>query len=106
MTKDLDRLLRDDAHAPLADNGFSGRVLAALPVRSRAPSPWLRPALVYGSAAIGSVAAALLAPSGTSLLEGFADLVQLRVLTPAAITALAMGGALLASALVLAIDSE
>jgi hypothetical protein len=104
--KDLEQLLGDDARTPIADNGFSARVMAALPGRARAPSPWLKPALVFGSAAIGSVAAALLAPGSASLLQGFADLVQLGTLTPAAITALAMAGALLASALVLAIDSD
>lgn len=106
MSKDLEQLLRDDARAAIDDGGFSARVLAALPARPRAPNPWLRPALIFGSAAIGSVAAAVLAPAGASVLEGFADLVQLRLLTPAAFTALAMGGALLASALVLVIDSE
>ena len=103
---DLDRQLHDDARVPVPDAGFSARVMAALPSRARAPRPWLKPALVFGSAALGSVLAALLAPAGGSLLQGFADIVQLRVLTPAAITAIAIAGALLASALVLAVDSE
>ena len=103
---DLESLLRDDARAPLADDGFRARTMAALPARSLLPGAWLRPALIFGSAALGSVAALLLAPADGSLVQGFADLVQLHALTPAAITALGVGGALLASALVLAMDSD
>jgi hypothetical protein len=106
MNDDIDKLLRDDARARLPDNGFSARVLTALPPRAPARRAWLRPALVFGSAALGSVLAVVLAPAGGSLLQGFADLVQLRGFTPAAITAVAIGGALLASALVLAVDSD
>jgi hypothetical protein len=103
---DIDRVLRDDARAILPDNGFSARVIGALPPRAPAQSGWLTPALVFGSAALGSVLAIALAPAGSSVLQGFADLVQLRALTPAAITAAAMGVALLASALVLAVESD
>lgn len=106
MNDDIDKLLRDDARAALPDNGFSARVLSALPARAPSQRPWLRPALVFGSAALGSVLAIALAPAGGSLLQGFADLVQLRGFTPAAITAAAICGALLLSALVLAADSE
>jgi hypothetical protein len=102
---DLDSLLRADARTLLDDGGFSARVVGALPPAA-ATRPWIGPVLVIGSAAVGSLAAALLAPAGGSLLQGFADLVQLRAFTPAAITALAMSGALLACALVLAFDSE
>jgi len=103
---DLESLLRDDARAPLADGGFCARTVAALPARNPFPGPWLRPALIFGSAALGSVAALLLAPAGASLMQGFSDLAHLHAFTPAAITALGMGGALLASALVLALDSD
>ena len=106
MNDDIDKLLREDARTALPDNGFSARVLAALPPRAAAPRSWLRPALIFGSATLGSVLAVALAPGGGSLLQGFADLVQLRALTPAAITAAAVCGALLLSALVLAVDSE
>lgn len=102
----LESLLRDDARARLADDGFCARTLAALPARSPLPRAWLRPALIFGSAALGSVAALLLAPAGGSLMQGFADLANLRALTPAAITALGVGGALLVSALVLVLDSD
>lgn len=104
--KDLESLLRADALAPLPDDGFRARTMAALPARSRLPGAWLRPALILGSAALGSAAALLLAPAGASLTQGFADLAQFRALTPAAITALGVGGALLASALVLVLDSD
>jgi hypothetical protein len=106
MNDDIDKLLRDDARTRLPDNGFSARVLTALPARAPSQRTWLRPALVFGSAALGSVLAVMLAPAGGSLLQGFADLVQFRGFTPAAITAVAIAGALLASALVLAVDSE
>jgi hypothetical protein len=106
MNDKLDRLLREDAGAPVADNEFSARVLEALPPRATVRRAWLRPALVFGSAALGSLLAVLLAPAGGSLLQGFADLMQFRGLTPAAITAAAIGGALLLSALVLAADPE
>ena len=106
MNDDIDQVLRGDARTRLPDNGFSARVMAGLPPRAAAPRMWLRPALIFGSAALGSVLAVALAPEGGSLLQGFADLVQLRGFTPAAITAIAIGGALLASALVLAADSE
>ena len=103
---DIDRLLREDARRVLPDEGFSRRVAAALPPIRAAARPWLKPAIICGSAALGAVLAAVLAPAGGSLLQGFADLVQLRSLTPAAITGLAMAGALLASAIVLAIEAE
>jgi hypothetical protein len=103
---DIDRVLREDARTSLPDNGFSARVMGALPPRATATRGWLTPALVFGSAALGSVLAIAFAPAGSSLLQGFADLVQLRALTPAAITALAMGVALLASALVLAVETD
>ncbi len=103
---DLESLLREDARAGLADDGFCARAVAALPARNPLPGAWLRPALIIGSAAIGSVAALLLAPAGASLVQGFSDLATLRALTPAAVTALGVGGALLASALVLVLDSD
>ena len=102
---DLDRLLRDDAAVPLPDEGFTARVVQALPSRA-APSPWLRPALVVGSGVLGSGLAVLLAPGHGSLLRGFADLAALRGPTPAAMLALGMALALLLSALVLAADPD
>ena len=103
---DIDRVLREDARTALPDNGFSARVMGALPARATATRAWLTPALVFGSAALGSVLAIVFAPAGSSVLQGFADLVQLRAFTPAAITAAAMAAALLASALVLAVESD
>jgi hypothetical protein len=46
------------------------------------------------------------APAGASLLQGFADLAQLQARTPGALLAIAFCGALLASAVVLAIESD
>lgn len=103
---DIEKILREDARHSIADGGFAARVLGALPARAVERDPWLRPALVLGSAALGSVLATLLAPAGGSLLQGFADLVQKHAMTPAAITGIAIGGALLASALVLTLDLD
>lgn len=101
----IDRLLREDARRPVPDEGFSQRVERALP----APRPsraWLRPALVLGSASIGGAAAWLLAPSGTSLVQGFLDLARLQSQTPSALTALGMALAMAVTAAVLALDES
>ncbi len=102
----LERRLRDDARAAIADDGFSARVLRALPPRRPASRFPLQSLWVLGSAVLGSVLAMVLAPAGASPLQGFSDLAQLRGLTPAAIGGLAVGGALLLSAIVLAASTE
>ena len=106
-TDKLDRLLRRDAQAALPDDGFTARVMGALPAR-RVPESrrWLTPVLVLGSAALGSALALALAPAGANVAQGFIDLATSRGLTPAAMAGLAMTGALLLSAIVLAIDTE
>ncbi|HUP30164.1 MAG TPA: hypothetical protein VM122_08335 [Usitatibacter sp.] len=101
---DIDTLLRDDARAALDDAGFTARVMGALPARAPQPRAWLRPVLVMGSAAVGSALAVALAPAG--LLGGFAEIIQWRAATPAALSALAISGALLASAVILATDLD
>ena len=99
----IERLLRDDARVQLADAGFTRRVLEALPARDARPmSLWWKPALILGSAALGGALAAFFA--GTSLPQGFIDIVQMRGLTQAALTGMAMCGAMIVSALVLAAD--
>jgi hypothetical protein len=102
---DIDRVLREDARIALPDQGFSPRVMAALPGRTL-PRRWLHSALVFGSATLGCVLAVVLAPAGASLLQGFADLGQLKAWTSSAMTALAIGAALLVSAIVVAIESD
>jgi hypothetical protein len=102
----LERRLRDDARRAIADDGFSSRVMAALPRRAPATLAWLQSLLVPGSALLGSALALLLAPEGASPLQGFSDLAHFRGLTPAAIGGLAIAGALLVSAVVLAADTE
>jgi len=103
----LDRLLRRDAYAPLTDDGFTARVIGALPWRSQSiHHAWLSPALILGSAALGSALAIAFAPAGSNVVQGFFDLAALRTLTPAAMSGLAMTGALLLSAIVLALDTE
>jgi|ERR1017187_977194 hypothetical protein len=49
----IDALLREQ-HAYIEDDGFTTRVLAALPPRRRT---WLRPILLLGATAIGSALA-------------------------------------------------
>jgi hypothetical protein len=104
--KDMDRLLRDDARIGLPDEGFSARVMNALPAAQVRERPWLKPALVMGSAALGSVLAAALSPAGGALLAAFNEIAHLRIASQGAIAALALCGALLLSALVLATDPE
>ena len=102
---DMDRLLRHDARNELADDGFTSRVLGALPrVRARRERPWLKPVLVMGSAALGSGLAVALSPAGTALLSGFQDLMYMRTGSQGAIAGLAICGALLLSAVVLAFE--
>jgi hypothetical protein len=103
---DIDKILREDAHTPIADDGFTARVMGALPARAARERAWLRPALVFGSAALGSLLAALFAPGGYALLEGFAELTELRAVTPAAIAAIGISGTLLVSALVFAAGTD
>jgi hypothetical protein len=104
MNDKLDRLLHADARERLADDGFTARLMEALPARPAHRMAWLKPVLVLGSAALGSALAVAFAPAGTSLYQGFVDLVQLRAFTPAALTGAAMSAALLISAIVLAAD--
>jgi hypothetical protein len=107
MTDDkLDRILRHDARESLPGGDFTARVMAALPERAPRPYRWLTPVLVLGSAALGSVLAALFAPAGINVMQGFVDLAQMRGFTPALITGLAMSAALLVSAIVLATDID
>jgi hypothetical protein len=102
----LDLLLRADAGQVISDAGFSARVLAALPP-ARAPArAWLKPALVLGSSALGSVLAVAFVPADAGIVQGYLDLVQLRGLTPAAISGLALCAATFLSAVVLAFSTE
>ena len=102
----MDRLLREDAARILPDDGFTPRVLAALPAARSAGATWWKPALILGSTMLGSVLAMAFAPEGTSLVQGFIDITQSRMLTSAALTGLATCAALLISALVLAADVD
>ena len=106
MSDPLDRILEHHAAATLADDGFSTRVMNALPVREAGMHAWLRPALIFGSTALGAALALMLSPAAGSLLEGFRELAQLRVITPAAISAVSIACALLVSAVILAVDTD
>jgi hypothetical protein len=104
MSDRLDDLLRNDARQPLPDDGFTARVMGALPApRARRA---FQPLLILGSTALGCVLAALLAPAGFNIAQGFVDLAQLKGFTPAAMAGLAMAAALLVSAVVLAVETE
>ena len=99
----IEKVLREDASRPLADGGFTRRVMDGLPAReARRMSALWKPALIMGSAALGGALAAFFA--GTSLPQGFIDIVQMRGLTQAALTGIAMCAAMVVSALVLAAD--
>jgi len=101
---DLDKLLRDDARIELGDDGFSARVMQSLPASPARTRPWLKPSLVMGSAAIGSLLAVAFSPLGSAVVVGFWDLMHLRTGSPGAVASLALCGALLASAVVLALE--
>jgi hypothetical protein len=102
----IDKLLRDDATAELADGGFSRRVMSALPPRAQRRLGWFKPLLVVGSAVLGSVLAVALGPSDLSLIQGFVDVAHSRLGTPSAMTGLAMSLAFLVCAIVLAAETD
>lgn len=101
--KTIEQLLVEDAGSPLADDGFSRRVLGALPRPVVRRAGWWKPALILGSTALGCVLAALLAPAGASVMQGILDLTASRYLTPGALfvggtaLTLAIAGAVLAA---------
>jgi hypothetical protein len=106
MNDPIDRILRNHAEDSIADDGFSARVLGALPAPATRARPWLRPALVLGSTALGAVLATVLSPAAGSLLEAFRELAELRMLSPAAVSAVAISCALLLSAVIMAVDTD
>ena len=73
---DLERLLREDARASIADNGFTARVMGALPARAAKPGPWLRPGLVLGSTVLGGVLAVSGAQDPITLADAIARAVE------------------------------
>ena len=104
--KDLDTLLRDDAARGIADDGFARRVMHALPARAAASPRWLRPTLVMGSAVVGSALAVAFAPPLESPAMAIVELYTRGAASPAALAALALAAALLASCIVVAFDTE
>jgi hypothetical protein len=76
----IDALMREQ-NAHVDDNGFTGRVVAALPRRRRA---WLRPLILLGSAAIGAVMASRWLPWESLVLPDLSSLLSLnsQVLLP------------------------
>ncbi|MBL0140690.1 MAG: hypothetical protein IPP91_01155 [Betaproteobacteria bacterium] len=101
----IDRRLREDGRRAVPDDGFSLRIERALPPR-RLSRAWFRPALVLGSAAIGSVLAWALAPAGTSVVQGFLDLARLQPNTPSALVAMGLAVAMAVTAAVLAAEEN
>ena len=109
MTPDdkLERILRHDAAtAPAGDEAFTRRVMESLPVARRGMRAWTTPLLVMGSAALGSVLAMALAPVPGGVMQAALDIAHLHMATPAALTAIGIAAALLASAVVLAADPD
>ena len=101
----IDRRRAEDARVAIADDGFSRRVLGALPAPAPRASRW-RPALILGSTALGALLATALGATGPALVEGFADLAIGRALTAQATAALALALTLAISAAVLVADSD
>ena len=101
----IDALLASDAQVPIADRGFSARVIATLGARHPAASPSLKPALVLGAATAGAAIATFVAPVGPTLLAGFTDLAALRADSPAAVAALLAAVSLAVAAFVLVEDA-
>src|SRR5688572_20789547 len=99
----LDQRLRLDAAERVPDDGFTPRVLQALPARKT--RSW-RTALILGSTAVGSAAAVAFAPVGPMVLQGFVDLVRLHAFTTPAVAAVAMVAVLSISGLVLAVEAD
>jgi len=100
----LDRQLRADARRFLDDQGFTERVLAALPSPLPRTNPWLKPALVLGSTAVGGALASLLAPVGPMFVEGASHLAHMRGFTPSVAALLAMTSVLVVAGWVLATE--
>lgn len=101
----IERQLRESGRRRLPDDGFTLRVSRALAPQT-APRPWLRAALVPASAVIGSAAAWLLAPSGTSVAQGFVDLAVFQAQTPSAFAALVLAVAMAVTAAVLVAEED
>ena len=99
----LEARLATELRREIPDDGFSARVVAALPP-ARVPRDWTLP-LVAAAALTGCAIATFLVPVGPALLEGLRDLAASRALTPAAMGTLAALGALAATGAVVAADS-
>lgn len=104
--KRLDDLLRGDAARPLPPGDFTARVMSALPPPRAASPSWLKPVLVMGSAVLGSGIAVVLAPRESGLAMAVADFLTQGVVSQPMLTSLTIGGVLLLSAVVLALDAE
>lgn len=104
--KDIDTLLHEDGRRDMPDDGFSRRVMRALPPPAVASPRWFRPALVMGSAVMGSAIAIAFAPPLESPAMAIVELCTRGAASPAALAALALAGALLASCVVVAFDSD
>ena len=99
----VERWLREDAARTVLDDGFSDQVMGALPARATFGGMGWKALLIFGSTALGVLLALCLGPTAAALVQGFADLLSARILTPSAVSVLALGvttliaGALLAS---------
>ncbi len=100
--KSQEQLLIEDAGRTRPDEGYTARVLGALPAPAPRRAGW-RPLLILGSTALGCLLAALFAPAGGALMQGFVDIAASRYLTPGALAiagtamSLAVAGAILAA---------
>ena len=72
----LERLLHDDAahQFHIEDDGFSARVMSALPARIKPAPAWLVPAMTVAGCAL----AAILTPAGDHIAQSLAQLTHWR----------------------------
>jgi hypothetical protein len=103
--KTIEQMLVDDALRELPDDGFSLRVMGALPRPVLRRQPWWKPMLILGSTALGCLLAALFAPAGATAMQGALDLASSHYLTPGALAVLGTAFTLAIAGAVLAADA-
>jgi len=75
----LDQALREQRH--IKDDGFTNRVIAALPLQ-RKQRPWLRPVILGGATVAGGVLGLCVLPGGKFISDCVLQLVHTRSLQP------------------------
>jgi len=86
----FDRLLAKDARDTIPDERFTRRVMQALPAPGVRTRPWLKPALILGSAALGSARRCRARTTHTARMRNGSPVSQ-RIAAPHSTTALPAG---------------